>query len=180
MMNCIRLLAVSLPLLALLCWYDIRYRRLPNVLVLALFCTGAGCRFFFEGVGGIADGLFGALAGAAFLFIPFMLRSAGGGDVKMLFACGMLTGIRYVVAQLLFVSLVGLSLAIVMLIAQRVSAARLRHYWLSVFSRKYDRKAGRENLLPKEDERGRIPFGIAIAVGTVVTFVWTYFTEAAR
>lgn len=171
---------LSLPLLALLCWYDIRYRRLPNVLVLALFCLGAGCRFFFEGVGGIADGLLGALAGAAFLFLPFMMRSAGGGDVKMLFACGMLTGLRYVVAQLLFVSVAGLGLAIVMMLAQRVSMARIRHYWLLVFSRKYDRKAGREKLPARDDERGRIPFGIAIAVGTIVTFVWAYFTEVVR
>ena len=179
-MDHIRLLVVSLPLLALLCWHDVQSRRLPNVLVSALLCLGAGCRFFFEGVGGIADGLLGALAGAAFLFIPFMMRAAGGGDVKMLFACGMLTGIRYAVAQLLFVSLAGLALAIAMMAAQKVSMARIRHYCLSLFSRKYDRKAGREGLPSREDERCRIPFGIAIAIGTIVTFVWAYFTEVVK
>jgi prepilin signal peptidase PulO-like enzyme (type II secretory pathway) len=54
---------------------------------------------------------------------------------------------------------------------RKVTAARLKHFFRSVFDWRYDRAAGRAAIPPKTDERARVPFGIAIALGTWATLV---------
>jgi hypothetical protein len=134
-------------------------------------------RFAFGGIPGLIDGLLGGLVCAGFLFIPFLMKGAGGGDLKMMFAAGIFTGFRYCCAEMLFVSIAGLLLGLVMLIAGKVNAARLKHFLRTIFDWRYDRKSGAENLPEKKDEKTRVPFGVAIAIGTVVTLLYIYLME---
>jgi hypothetical protein len=134
-------------------------------------------RFAFGGIPGLVDGLLGGLVCAGFLFIPFLMKGAGGGDLKMMFAAGIFTGFRYCCAEMLFVSIAGLLLGLVMLIAGKVNAARLKHFLRTIFDWRYDRKSGAENLPEKKDEKTRVPFGVAIAIGTVVTLLYIYLME---
>ena len=84
-------LLVSLWLLAL-CHEDLRHRRLPNALTLG----GAAVALVWQlGAGSwpaFISGLSGGLLASLLLILPFLLHSAGGGDVKMLFAVGALVG----------------------------------------------------------------------------------------
>ena len=66
---------------------------------------------------------------------------------------------------LLATVLAGLALVIVMLTMRAADGARLKHYARCLFDWRYDRKAGRAALPPKDEERVRVPFGIAIAAG---------------
>ena len=158
-------LMFAMPWLIALCVSDVRSRRLPNVLTLGGAAVALAALWGAEGAAAMLDGLAaGALCGL-FLLLPFFLRAAGGGDVKMLFACGVVVGMRHAVALLLFMSFAGFILAVVMAVAGRVDLARLKHWGRSLFDWRYDRKAGRAALPPRESERGRVPFGIAIAAG---------------
>ena len=70
---------------------DIRYRRVPNRLVLAAAAAG----FFLAACGGMCSlrsGLGGMLLGFALLFPAFMLHMVGGGDVKSLAVIGLIAG----------------------------------------------------------------------------------------
>ncbi len=173
-------ICVATPLLAVLCWKDCKYRLLPNALTGGLAILGIVWRFAFGGVPGLVDGLLGGLVCAAFLFIPFLLQGAGGGDLKMIFAAGVFTGLRFCCAEMLFVSLAGLVLGVAMLVFGRVDGARLKHVMRSVFDWRYDRKAGARNLPERQDEKTRVPFGVAIAVGTIFTLLYIYFMETAH
>ena len=84
------------------------------------------------------------------------VESAGGGDVKMLFAAGIIVGFRFSFVELLFVSVSGLILGIVMLCFGLVASRRLIHYIRVFFDWRYDRKKGASELPPKQDEKGRI------------------------
>ena len=160
-----------LPWLIALCMCDIRSRRLPNVLTLGGAAAGLAVLWGAGGVAAMLDGLAaGALCGL-FLLLPFILRAAGGGDVKMLFACGIVAGMRLAASLLICMAFAGFALAVVMAVAGRVDLARLKHWIRCLFDWRYDRKAGRAALPPRESERGRIPFGVAIAVGLVVALV---------
>ena len=75
-------------------------------------------------------------------------------------------------------SIAGLVLAIVLLCLGKVAAKRLLHYLRIIFDWRYDRKKGAEGLPPKESEKGRIPFGVAIAAGTLATLAYAYWLEA--
>ncbi len=176
-MNQILTICIITPILAILCWKDCKYRQLPNVLTFGLAALCLIWRFWQEGVPGLIDGLLGGIVCALFLLIPFLMKGAGGGDLKMLFATGIVTGLRLCFAELLFVSLSGLALGLIMMIFGWVSSNRLKHYLRSVFDWRYDRKAGKAVLPEKNDERSRVPFGVAIAAGTIITLLYAYYLE---
>ncbi len=158
-------ITVSLWLLAL-CHEDLRHRRLPNALTLGGAAVALVWRLGAGSWPAFLSGLCGGLLAALLLILPFLLHSAGGGDVKMLFAAGAVVGQGGVLGLLLYVSLAGLALALLFLVVGRVDRSRLVHYARCVFDWRYDRRAGRAALPPKTSEKARVPFGLAIAVGT--------------
>lgn len=152
-----------------LAYSDAKTRRLPNVLTLGGLVVALCAQAGFGGWGGFLDGL--AAAGlAAALFIPMVLiRAVGAGDFKMMAAASALIGLRALPIFLFACSVAGLVVMVVMLACRQASGARLKHYFRSAFDWRYDRAAGKAALPPKEDERFRIPFGVAIAIGAVTT-----------
>lgn len=163
--------SILTPWLGYLCWSDAKHRRLPNALTLGGLAAGLCAQAGWNGWNGFADALGAAGIAVAFLLIPFLVRAAGAGDVKMLAACGAFLGMRWMPLFLMAVSFAGFFVAIAMLFMRKVTAARLKHAFRSVFDWTYDRKAGKAALPPKSDERGRVPFGIAIAIGTWITLI---------
>jgi Flp pilus assembly protein protease CpaA len=89
----------------------------------------------------------------------------------MLAAAAAFLGLHTVPFFLLATSFAGLLVAIVMICMRQVTAARLKHAFRSLFDWRYDRKAGKAALPPKDDERARVPFGCAIAIGTWATLI---------
>ena len=85
------LAALALVVVAATVW-DVRQRRIPNGLVLLGLLAGLG----LGAVGGGLVGLGAALAGAGVAFLvlifPFSRGWLGGGDVKLVMACGSLLG----------------------------------------------------------------------------------------
>ena len=175
--NLILTICLTTPLLAVLCWYDCKYRRLPNPLTFGLILLALIWRLVEGGSHGVLDGILGGLVCGAFILVPFLMRGAGGGDLKMIFGAGIATGFRLSFAELLFVSLTGLVLGLGMLLFRKVDGRRLKHYLRCVFDWRYDRKAGAEALPEATDERGRVPFGVAIAIGTVITLLYAIYVE---
>ncbi|MGN0833639.1 MAG: prepilin peptidase [Kiritimatiellia bacterium] len=166
------LLCLLVPWLALLAWRDCRDRCLPNVLTLGGATAALVCRYAFGG-GAVGNaGLLGGVFCGLFLLLPFILRAAGGGDVKMLFAVGCATGVTRTMDVILFTSLAGLGLMAFMLFWGAADGRRLKHFLRSLFDWRYDRAAGRAALPPKDHERSRVPFGVAIAAGTVFALAW--------
>ena len=164
-------LVAALPWLAVLLWCDWKTRTLPNrytiggslVIVVWQYAWG-GFPLFFNSVAG------GVIAGAL-LLIPFLLRAAGAGDVKFLFASGLLVGYPAVFLMLLLTSIFGLLLGIVMQLTGFLDGSRLKHYARCLFDWRYDRKQGRSSLPGREEEKVRIPFGVAISIGVATTLL---------
>ncbi len=163
--------SILTPWLGYLCWSDAKRRRLPNAWTLGGLLAGLCVQAGFWGWAGFKDGLAAVGICVLFLLIPFLLRAAGAGDLKMLAACGAFVGLRETPFLLMAVSFAGLFVAVPLLLMRKVTAARLKHFFRSVFDWRYDRAAGRAAIPPKTDERARVPFGIAIALGTWATLV---------
>ena len=159
------------PWLVALCVSDVRFRRLPNVLTFGGLAVACALSFIFGGVAALTDALLAAGCAFLFLILPFLLRAAGAGDVKMLAAAAAFLGLREVPFFLLATSFAGLLVAFVMILMKQVSSARLKHAFRTLFDWRYDRKAGRAALPPKDDERSRVPFGCAIAIGAWATLI---------
>lgn len=165
-------LMLATPWLLTLCVWDVKHRRLPNVITLG---GAAVCLVAYLGAGGLLLAGRGLLAGflcGLFLFLPFLLRAAGGGDVKMLFACGILVGMGSIMNFLFFMSIAGFLLSVVMWLAGRVDMSRVKHYARCLFDWRYDRQRGREAIPSRDNEKCRVPFGVAIAGGVWSTLLW--------
>ena len=89
----------------------------------------------------------------------------------MLAACGAFLGLRSMPMFLMAVSFAGLFVALWMICRRQVTAARLKHAFRTLFDWRYDRKAGKAALPTRDDERARVPFGVAIAIGAWATLI---------
>ncbi len=163
--------ALLTPGLLYLCVSDVRRRILPNAVTLGGLACGLALAAGFGGLVGFLDSLEAAGCGVLFLILPYLFRAAGAGDVKMLAACASFVGMRQVPFFLMAVSFAGLVVAIAMIVMRQVSAARLKHAFRTLFDWRYDRKAGAAAIPAKDDERARVPFGCAIALGTWATLI---------
>ena len=155
-----------------LCFYDLKWRILPNWLTLGGAAVALAGRLGFGGWPFFLDGFAAAAGAGAFLLVPFLMRGAGGGDVKMLFAVGAIVGWDKLLLMLWVTSLAGLVMGVAMLVSGHLDGARLKHFMRCAFDWRYDRKAGAACLPPKESARYRIPFSVPIAVGLIVALVW--------
>ena len=156
---------------SVLSYFDFKERRLPNWLTLGGATVALAWRWGYCGFGGFLDGLIAALLGGAFMLLPFLMRGAGGGDLKMLFAAGAIVGTRLVLALLWYSSLAGLVLGIGMLVCGRLDSSRMKHFFRCIVDWRYDRKTGAAALPLKESEAVRIPFSLAIAVGMLIALL---------
>src|SRR6202451_1832127 len=72
--------------------FDIRYRRIPNWLVLAGILTGFAWNLYSSGWSGLGHAAAGFGLGFALYFPLYLLRARGAGDVKLLAAVGAIVG----------------------------------------------------------------------------------------
>jgi prepilin peptidase CpaA len=69
-------------------WWDLRARRVPNIINTLIALSGFTAQICLSQAPGLSWGLMGCLAAAATLIIPFHLRIYRGGDVKLMIAVG--------------------------------------------------------------------------------------------
>lgn len=161
---------LSLPWLVLLSKQDIKKHELPNKLLLIGFLVAlpmtlaVGIEYFLMS-------LLTAFLSSLFLLLPFFLRAAGAGDVKMLFVAGFISGPGNTLNLILLISVAGLILAITMMLLKKINFARIKHYSRSLFDFTYDRAAGKESLPSSDDESCRVPFGVAISAGLFINLL---------
>ncbi len=95
----------TLPLLAALtgvaALWDLQTKRIPNALVLIGLVAGLLAALNTAGLVGLGHALLGAAVGLGVLFIPWTQGWVGGGDAKLLAACGAFLGWRGVLVLLL-------------------------------------------------------------------------------
>jgi len=110
-----------IPLAAAIIYMDVRYRRIPNKLVLAIMAAGIAVNGFFGGVHGVVSSLEGLGLGFAMMFILHAFGTMGAGDMKLFAAVGSIVGIPHVLQTLFVVALTGGVFAICkMVYARRV------------------------------------------------------------
>jgi len=150
--------------------FDLRWRRIPNALILGGLLLGLACGNAFGGLDGALDSGLGALLGLALFFPFFLLRWLGAGDVKLLAVVGAFVGFEGVPAVALFTVLTGVALAL-------AANAMVRLGWLSgtmAESRAANGADARSLLALGRLFRSasyRLPYALAIAAGAVFWIV---------
>jgi prepilin peptidase CpaA len=160
-------LAVLAPLAASVIYHDVRYRRIPNVLVLTALIAGLAINSFFGGWHGFASSLFGFGLGFGPMLLLHIFGAMGAGDVKLFGAVGTILGAGLMPMTLVLVAMLGGLLAVY----TTLRAGRLLttlHGVLRIFV----------GILPgwemprfamAPDRRHTIPYGVAIMVGSLIS-----------
>jgi prepilin peptidase CpaA len=162
-------LLLLLPLAAIVIYYDVRFRRIPNLVVVAALVAGLCINTSFLGFSGTLSSLKGL--GLAFLpmFLMHIFGALGAGDVKLFAAVGAVVGVALVPMTFVVVVMLGAMLAVYSMIRSGTVFSTL-HGVLRIFVGVLPGWEMPRFAMPP-DRRHTIPYGVAIMVGSVISTI---------
>ena len=155
------------PLAAIIAYYDVRYRRIPNAFVLATLAAGVAMHGIFGGLAGVAASFMGCALAFALMFMLHIFGAMGAGDVKLFAAIGAVTGAHLVVPTFVVVILTGGLLAVVSIVRAGVVITTM-HRVLQIFVGMLPGWQMPKFAVPT-DRRHTIPYGVAITMGSIIS-----------
>lgn len=156
--------------------YDMHARRIPNWLVATALIAALPVEIVANGLPiGPIWWIAGALTGAVMLMPGYLMRMLGAGDVKLMAAVGALLGPRGALEAVLATAAAGGVLSLVALLQKR----RLRRGVAGAMSMLITMSAAPEEIVSAKKDRtdqaipsvGSLPYGVAIAIGSVITLI---------
>lgn len=160
---------VLLFLVAIAAVYDIRFRRIPNWLVLTGLVLGVALNTFLFQWSGVRASLLGICLAFGIYFPLYLLRGMGAGDVKLMAAIGAIVGPANWFGIFIVSALTGGIAAAVLLMTRGRLGNSLWNIGF-LFQRLLSFKApyAREELDISSPKSVKLPHGVAIAVGSAL------------
>ncbi len=158
--------------------YDIRFRRIPNWLVLTGIAVGFASNTAASGWHGTAQAAQGLALGFALYFPLYLLRARGAGDVKLLAAVGAIVGPGDCLRLFLLTAILGGVIALIWLAVRgRVRRTFFNLSWIvSDLTRLRAPYQSSAELDVTTDKGMRLPHGAMIAVGAIALVAAAHFT----
>src|SRR4030095_11092646 len=89
-------LFLLVPLAAIIIYYDVRFRRIPNAFVLPTLTSGLTIHTVLGGTAGLLTSLSGFALAFGLMFALHIFGAMGAGDVKLFAAIGSVIGSQLV------------------------------------------------------------------------------------
>lgn len=128
---------------------DVTRSKIPNRLTVPIAILGLGLHAVTEGWAGFLYAIYGAGAGFAILFVLYLFKAVGAGDVKLFAALGAVTGLQFTMQSLMYSVLYAGAIAVVIMLIRRRT-------WISF---------GEGKML-------KFPFMYAVLPGAVTAFLY--------
>ena len=162
--------AVLLVLAVVAAIYDLRYRRIPNWLVLTGLLLGIAINSFLFEWAGLKLSLTGMAVGFGIYFPLYLLRGMGAGDVKLMAAIGAIVGWADWLGIFFLTAIVGGIAAVALLASRKQLASGFANVGyllllLLTFRAPYARK---EELDVTSQKAVKLPHGVMIAWGCLL------------
>lgn len=155
---------------------DLRSRRIPNALVLAGLAASMACQAVALTIGSAPlagsewwSPLAGLATGFAVMMPLYLLRATGAGDVKLMATVGAFIGAPTAIAAALYTLAAGGLLSLVFMLGRGIAAetiANVRFLFTDWAQRARTGQGVR--LAPLAKTAARLPYAVAIAIGTAV------------
>jgi prepilin peptidase CpaA len=159
-------LLLLIPIAFAVIYFDVRYRRIPNVIVISTLVVGV----IINSAIGSWSGMLGSAEGFALAFVPMFLLhvfgAMGAGDVKLSGAVGAVLGVSIVPLALIIIVMTGAVLAVYSMIRSGRVFSTL-HGVLRIFVGIMPGWEMPRFAMPP-DRRHTIPYGVAIMLGSLI------------
>lgn len=150
---------------------DVRRQRIPNWLTYPGIILGMVFRSVFFGWKGLLSSLAGCAIAGGIVLVFYMVRAMGAGDVKLLAAIGSMVGTQHAFVVLIATAIAGGVLALAVALRSGQLGSTMRNtFALMRFHFSSGLNAHPEITLDNPSA-ARMPYGLAIAAGTLYTFV---------
>jgi len=154
-------------LAAVITYYDVRYRRIPNRLVLAALVSGLAVNAVFGGWSGMRASVVGCAVAFGLMLIMHVFGAMGAGDVKLFAAIGAIIGAHLVLSTFSVVIITGAVLAVFSMLRAGTSRVTMQRVLLILAGLLPGWKIPR---FPAPADRSQtIPYGVAIALGSLIS-----------
>ncbi len=150
--------------------YDLRFRRIPNWLVLTGLALGLATNAALSGWPGLRFAGGGFLIGFGVYFVLYLLHAMGAGDAKLMAAIGSIAGASDWLGIFVSTAIIGGVFALVLLLLKRRLRSTLWNVFYIIgemmrFRAPYMQRPG---LDVKNPQAVTLPHGFTIAVGCIV------------
>ena len=159
-------LLLLIPVAVFIVYYDVRYRCIPNILVLSLIIGGLTINTSFGGLNGALTSLEGLALAFLPMFLIHMFGAMGAGDVKLFGAVGSVIGVSMVPMTFVVVVMLGAVLAIYTMLRSGTIFSTM-HGVLRIFVGIMPGWEMPRFAIPP-DRKHTIPYGVAIMLGSVI------------
>lgn len=152
--------------------WDLRWRRIPNVLTIPAVVSGIALHGVQSGRGGLVSSLWGMAIGGGVLLVFYVLGGMGAGDVKLMAGIGALVGARLILPVLVFMGVAGGIMAMGKLIVRYGNRREMQKVELTDSrARATLAQVGGDRQLGGDPMKETMPYGIAIAAGTLISLI---------
>jgi prepilin peptidase CpaA len=159
-----------LLIILLLAFYiDVRSSKIPNYLTVSGICLGIGYHILDSGLSGITFSLLGFIVGFGVLFLLYLCKALGAGDVKLFGAIGALSGAEFVVQSMMYSILYAGVLGACILLIRKELIYRIKNVFFRLLSFIFIRHDDSIRSIKKE-EIIRFPFMYAVLPGVFTAY----------
>ncbi len=158
---------------------DLTQRRIPNLLTLPTIAVALFIHSIIGGWDGLLFSLAGLALGFAALLFPYLLGGMGAGDVKLMAGVGAVLGAGNTLVALLFIAIAGGILALVLMVHRGIFKQTLSKICVSFLFLVACKDASLLKHDKNEISQDGIPYGIAIASGVCLFFIYLLINKEA-
>ena len=162
--------SLLIPLAAVITYYDVRYRRIPNAAALATLIAGLLTNALIGGWNGGARSLEGAAIGFGLMLLLRIFGAMGAGDVKLFAAVGAVIGSQQILTTFSVVVITGGALAVCLSLVNGTLRGTLQRVQL-IFRNLLTGWRPPQFPTPP-DKRQTIPYGVAITFGALISLAF--------
>ena len=148
--------------------YDIRFKKIPNLLTYPTAGAAIAYHTVLHGYGGLLFSMEGIGLGIAILIFPYLMGGMGAGDVKLMGAVGGLLGPKGVFMAFLFTAIIGGIYSLVLLFFHGYLKEILKRYVTMLKTGIFTGNI----VFISSDKKGtkpRLRYGVVIAFGTLIS-----------
>lgn len=169
-------ISLSFPLIigiGIAAFWDVRTRKIPNLLTYPMMLFGLMYHGFINGWAGLGYSTMGLIIGTVIFITPYLMGGMGAGDAKLMGGVGAFLGSSGVVVAAILSILSGLVYALVLLLIHRdYGRSFITRFWVTLKTFMFTRQ-----WIPvppgKEEKQPVLCYAVPIAIGTLGTVFLT-------